>query len=197
MAAISVLGYPGVILLMAVESACIPLPSEIVMPFAGYLTTTGRFDLLAVATAGAIGCNLGSTLAYVVGSTGGRLAVEKWGRYIMLSHKELDRVDRFFARFGAASVFLARLLPVVRTFISLPAGIARMPFWRFQIYSFVGSWLWCLVLAFVGQKLGEAWNSSPWFKSVMHTLDGAMLLAGIAAATWLVLKMLRDRSAKA
>src|ERR1039457_846090 len=117
---ISAAGYGGVMLLMAIESACIPLPSEIIMPFAGYLVYTGRFSLLAVATWGAIGCNLGSVLAYEIGYFGGRPLVERYGRYIFLSHRELSIADRFFERRGSVAVLIARLLPVGRTFIALP-----------------------------------------------------------------------------
>src|SRR5712675_1737932 len=138
-ATISRLGYAGVVLLMAIESACIPLPSEIIMPFSGYLVSTGRFELWAVATAGAIGCNIGSTLAYFVGYWGGRRAVERWGRYLLINPHDLDLADRFFEKWGSATVFISRLLPVVRTFIALPAGIARMNQTRFQIYTFLGS----------------------------------------------------------
>src|SRR3954454_7792675 len=126
-ATISAVGYAGVALLMAVESACVPLPSEVIMPFAGYLASTGRFSLIEAATAGALGCNLGSTLAYEVGRFGGRRLVERWGAYVLLDRRDLDLADRFFARWGRLAVFVARLLPVIRTFISLPAGIARMP----------------------------------------------------------------------
>ncbi|MGC2250622.1 MAG: DedA family protein, partial [Acidobacteriaceae bacterium] len=114
-AIISHIGYPGVALLMAIESACIPLPSEIIMPFAGYLVYTGRFSLFCVATAGAIGCNLGSAVAYWIGAYGGRPLVEKYGSYILLDRRDLDRTTRFFMRFGPITVLLARLLPVVRT----------------------------------------------------------------------------------
>src|SRR6516225_4049845 len=120
---ISSTGYAGVMLLMAIESACIPLPSEIIMPFAGYLVHTGRFQLLWAATAGALGCNLGSVIAYEIGCYGGRPLIEKYGRYIWLSRHDLEMADGFFARFGSAAVLLARLLPVIRTFIALPAGL--------------------------------------------------------------------------
>jgi len=173
--AISTLGYAGVAGLMAVESACIPLPSEIIMPFAGYLVSTGRFGLFAVATAGALGCNIGSTIAYAIGAYGGRAAALRWGRYVLFSPDELERLDRFFARFGGAAVLIGRLLPVVRTFISLPAGIARMPFIRFQIYTFVGSWPWCLALAYLGYRLGEQWNSSPAMQTFFHRFDWAVV----------------------
>ncbi len=193
-AAISSMGYAGLALLMAVESACIPLPSEIIMPFSGYLVSTGRFSLLLVATAGAIGCNLGSTAAYAVGAYGGRPLIERWGHYILLNRSELDRVDRFFHRYGMATVLVGRLLPVVRTFISLPAGIARMPFWKFQIYTFVGSWPWCLALAYAGLRLGKAWDLSPGLRRVMHSLDVVVVVALVAAAAWYAVRLWRDRT---
>src|SRR6478752_8378206 len=134
-AVISKTGYFGIMLLMGIESACVPLPSEIIMPFAGYLVYAGHsdpvihltFNLFFVATAGAIGCNLGSVIAYEIGHYGGRPLVERYGRYILISRHDLDMADRFFHKFGAAAVFIGRLLPVIRTFIALPAGIARMP----------------------------------------------------------------------
>ena len=146
-AVISASGYAGVALLMAIESACIPLPSEIIMPFAGYLVHTGRLSLFWVATAGAIGCNLGSALAYWIGAWGGRPVIARWGRFVLLDHHDLDRAEHFFARYGSITVFLARLMPVVRTFIARPAGIAKMPQLRFHLYTFLGSWAWCFVLA--------------------------------------------------
>lgn len=179
---------------MALESACIPIPSEIIMPFSGYLVSTGRFDLILVATAGAVGCNIGSTVAYVVGAYGGRPAIERWGRYILLDTDELARVDGFFKRFGGAAVLIGRLLPVVRTFISLPAGIARMPFWRFQIYTFIGSWPWCFGLAYVGLRLGRAWDTSPRLKAIMHSLDGVILVVIVAAVVWYVWRHWRKRA---
>src|ERR1051326_7942187 len=120
-------GYAGIVILMAIESACIPLPSELIMPSAGYLAYQGTFKVLWVATVGAIGCNLGSLVDYEIGSYGGRPLVERYGRWILMGRRELDWADRFFARWGYLAVFVARLLPVVRTFIALPAGIARMP----------------------------------------------------------------------
>ena len=132
-AVIGFTGYGGIAILMAIESACIPLPSELIMPFAGYLVYEGSMRLFWVATAGAIGCNLGSLVAYEIGSYGGRPLVERYGRYILLTRRELDWADRFFQRWGTAAVFVARLLPVIRTFIALPAGIARMPRGRFHI----------------------------------------------------------------
>lgn len=184
---ISAIGYPGIALLMAIESACIPLPSEIIMPFAGYLASTGRFSLVGVATAGALGCNIGSTVAHAVGMYGGRPLVEKWGRYVLMSRRDLELAEHFFARYGGITVFVARLLPVIRTFIALPAGIARMPQLQFQLYTFAGSWPWCFALAYVGFKLGERWDSDPRLRAIMHQADVvvvALLVAGLAWYVW-------------
>jgi membrane protein DedA with SNARE-associated domain len=182
--AISVVGYPGLMGMMAIESACIPLPSEVIMPFAGYLVSTGRFSLLGAATMGALGCNVGSTLAYVVAAKGGRPAVERWGHYLLLRATELDRAERFFARYGAVTVFTARLLPVVRTFIAFPAGLARMPMIPFQLYTFLGSWPWCLGLAYIGFVLGERWNSDPSFRAAFHDANAIIVIAIVAAFLW-------------
>lgn len=184
---ISAGGYFGVAGLMAIESACIPLPSEVIMPFAGYLVSLGRFSLIGAATAGALGCNIGSTIAYLVAAYGGRAAFERWGRYVLIRHEELDRAEKFFARYGAVTVFVGRLLPVVRTFISFPAGLARMPMLKFQIYSFVGAWPWCLALAYVGMVLGARWDSDPTLRRLFHEFDAfivAMLAAGCACFVW-------------
>src|SRR3954449_5815278 len=130
-ATISTLGYAGVVLLMAIESACIPLPSEIIMPFAGYLVHTGQFNLWLVGIAGAVGCVLGSLVAYWVGMYGGRPFIEKYGRYILLSRHDLDIADRWFGKYGEIIVFVSRLLPAIRTFIAFPAGVARMNLTKF------------------------------------------------------------------
>ncbi|MCW5692301.1 MAG: DedA family protein [Pseudolabrys sp.] len=181
-AAISAGGYAGIAALMALESACLPLPSEVIMPFAGYLVSTGRLSLIATATAGAIGCNIGSTAAYLIGAHGGRTAVLRWGRYVLLSEDDLARFDGYFARYGAAAVFVSRLLPVVRTFISLPAGIAGMSFIKFQVYTFAGSWPWCFGLAYLGLQLGDQWHKNPAVQTFFHRFDWlvAFLLTGTA-----------------
>jgi membrane protein DedA with SNARE-associated domain len=173
---ISAGGYPGIALLMAIESACVPLPSEIIMPFAGYLALMGRFSLAGAATAGAIGCNLGSTLAYWVGRAGGRPFIERWGRLVLLTPDDLAKAEAFFSRHGAATVFIGRLLPVIRTFIALPAGMARMRQVKFQAYTFAGSWLWCYALAAAGKFLGEQWNSDPRLRAVFHGADLTIVL---------------------
>ncbi|CAN5376515.1 DedA family protein [soil metagenome] len=180
-------GYLGIVLLMAIESACIPLPSEIIMPFAGYLVSTGRFDLYLAATAGAIGCNLGSIVAYEIGKRGGRPLAERWGRYVLVGPGELDMADRFFARFGGIAVLIGRLLPVIRSFIAFPAGVARMKLVPFHLYTFIGSWPWCFGLAWVGMKLGDKWNSDPRIKAVFHSADVAVavvLVAGVVFFVW-------------
>ena len=192
-ATISTAGYAGIVMLMAIESACIPLPSEIIMPFAGYLASIGRFNLVLVATMGALGCNLGSTAAYAVGAYGGRALIERWGGYVLIGRRELAVAEWFFDRFGGITVFIARLLPVVRTFIALPAGIARMRQVKFQLYTFAGSWLWCYALAYLGARLGERWDSDPRLKAFMHRFDAVIVIAILAGATWYVWSHLKHR----
>ena len=183
---ISTLGYSGVVLLMAIESACIPLPSEIIMPFSGYLVSKGEMNLWLVGVAGAVGCVVGSMVAYWVGMYGGRPVIEKYGRYILISHHDLDLADRWFARYGEIIVFVSRLLPAIRTFIAFPAGVARMNIARFIIYTFAGSLPWCIGLAYVGQKLGEQWDKDPRLKSLFHRFDFVIgILIVIAAAWWI------------
>jgi membrane protein DedA with SNARE-associated domain len=177
-------GYGGIAFLMAIESACVPLPSELIMPFAGYLIFEGHFHLFWVATAGAIGCNLGSLVAYEIGSYGGRPLVERYGRWILLTHRELNWADHFFARWGYLAVFIARLLPVIRTFIALPAGIARMPRARFHIYTFLGSWPWCYALAWFGMKLGENWRELGKYFHQFDAVIGGILVLGIIYFVW-------------
>ena len=152
-------GYFGITLLMAIESACIPVPSEVIMPFAGFLAAAGKLSFLLVVFWGAIGNLIGSIIAYAIGAFGGRPFIEKYGKYVLLGKDELDKSQRFFSKYGSASVFFSRLLPIVRTFISLPAGIARMPFAKFCVYTFIGSFFWSALLAYIGVFLGENWQS--------------------------------------
>ena len=183
-ATISLLGYSGIVLLMAIESACIPLPSEIIMPFSGYLVSTGQMNLWLVGIAGAVGCVLGSLVAYWVGSKGGRPLIEKYGRYVLVSRHDLDMADRWFATHGEIIVFVSRLLPAIRTFIAFPAGVARMNLKRFVIYTFAGSLPWCLGLAYVGQKLGEKWNQDDTLKTWFHRFDFVIGIIGVLLAGW-------------
>jgi membrane protein DedA with SNARE-associated domain len=191
-AAISALGYGGVVLMMAIESACIPLPSEVIMPFSGYLVATGRFALQPVAIAGAIGCLLGSYVAYYVGAGGGRWFLTRYGRWLLISPHEIEIAERFFLQWGAPAVFFSRLLPVVRTFIAFPAGVARMRLLPFTIYTLAGSYIWCLVLAYAGMKLGQHWETlAPYF----HRFDGLIAVLLVAGAAALIYNRLRGINA--
>jgi membrane protein DedA with SNARE-associated domain len=190
-ATISMLGYGGVVLLMAIESACIPLPSEIIMPFSGYLVSRGEMNLWLVGIAGAFGCVLGSMVAYWVGMYGGRPLIEKYGRYILVSHHDLDLADRWFAKYGEVIVFVSRLLPAIRTFIAFPAGVARMNIPRFIIYTFAGSLPWCIGLAYVGQKLGEHWDKDPRLKMLFHRFDFVIGILIVLAAAWWIWRHLK------
>lgn len=188
---ISTLGYGGIVLLMAIESACIPLPSEIIMPFAGYLCGphgehVARLNLWVVATVGALGCNLGSAVAYWIGAYGGRPAIARYGRFVLLNQRDVDHAERFFHRYGSATVIVARLLPVVRTFIALPAGIAKMPQGKFHLYTFLGSWPWCFVLAYAGMRLGQAWDTNPQFRALYHRFSLGVEVLLVAAVVWFV-----------
>jgi membrane protein DedA with SNARE-associated domain len=175
-------GLFGIVLAMAIESCCIPLPSEIVMPLAGIMIAQGTIlqgtnswlALFLVALAGAIGCLIGSVVAYGIGYKGGRPLMLKYGRYVLISQHDADKADAFFQRWGSATAFFSRLLPVVRTYISLPAGISKMPFLRFCVYSFFGSLPWCFVLAYAGYTLGGQISK---IGSILHGLDVVILLA--------------------
>ena len=195
------LSYGGIALLMGIESACIPLPSELIMPYAGAMSVPSVaadlgaqfhldlpvFNLFFAAIAGAIGCNLGSELAYWVGAKGGRPAIEKYGRHLLISKDEIALADRLFERRGDVIIFLGRLLPVIRTFIAFPAGVARMDRVKFHVYTFAGSVPWCLMLAYVGQRLGlELLDEHSSLKHWMHRLDAVIGLAIIVAAVLFV-----------
>lgn len=155
---ISSLGYAAIVILMALESACIPIPSEIIMPFSGYLVWMEKFSFLWVIIWGTIGNLIGSIIAYFVGFYGGRPLIEKYGRYVLISSHDLDQAEKWFKKYGSISVFFSRMLPVVRTFISLPAGVARMPFWKFSFYTFLGSLPWAFLLTYAGLIMGENWQ---------------------------------------
>lgn len=184
-------GYVGIAVLMAIESACIPLPSEIIMPFAGYLVYKGQMNLYLAATAGAIGCNLGSIVAYEVGKRGGRPLLLRYGKWLLIGEGEIEAADRFFARFGNMAVLIGRLLPAIRSFIAFPAGVARMPLVPFHIYTFVGSWPWCFGLAWLGMVLGEKWDSDPRVKAAFHSADALIGVLLVAAVVWFVWHRLR------
>jgi membrane protein DedA with SNARE-associated domain len=191
--AIAAGGYFSVVLLMAIQSACIPIPSEVIMPLAGYALAHSQWDLIILATVASLASNLGSIPAYWVGAHGGRPMVERYGSYLLLSRHDLDRVDRFFDRFGSIAVLIGRMLPIVRTFIAFPAGVAKMNQLRFHIYTFIGSWPWCYALAWVGMKLGATWNSDPRFKEIFHRFHLAVELVLVAAFLWFVISHWKNR----
>jgi len=182
---ISQFGYLGIVVTMAIESACIPLPSEIVMPFSGYLVAQGKMSLLGVSLTGALGNLIGSLLAYSVGILGGRPFIEGYGKYILIRRADLDLADRWFKRYGEATVFFSRLLPVVRTFISLPAGIARMSLPRFCLYTFLGALPWNFALVYVGYQLGEHWSVVGDYLHPLSYIVGILLLLGLL---WFILR---------
>jgi membrane protein DedA with SNARE-associated domain len=169
------------------------------MPFSGYLVSKGEFNLWLVGVAGAVGCVLGSLVAYWVGMYGGRPLVEKYGRYLLISRHDLDLADRWFDRFGEVIVFASRLLPAIRTFIAFPAGVARMNLKKFVIYTFAGSLPWCIGLAYVGQKLGEHWDKDPTLKTLFHRFDfiiGIIFVVAVAWWVWRHIKHLRQDKEK-
>ena len=184
---ISHLGYPAVVLLMALESANVPIPSEVIMPFSGYLVSQGVFNLHHAALAGALGCLLGSAASYALGYFGGetvvRQLIRRYGKYLLIFEYELDEAEEWFRNYGEPITFAARMLPVVRTFISLPAGIAKMNFPRFATAAFLGSLGWSYLLAYAGLKLGENWHT---LGSYFHKFDLLIVLTLAAAAFWYV-----------
>jgi membrane protein DedA with SNARE-associated domain len=183
------LGYPGIVLMMALESSLIPIPSEIVMPFAGYLAATGRFHLIWTALAGALGCNIGSTVIYYVGAQGGRRFVETYGAYFFLTRQKIDRVEAYFRRWGGVTLLVTRMMPLLPVVVSLPAGFARMPMWKFQLYTFIGCFIWCLGLAALGYEFGLAWKDQPWIKIATHWLDVALVAAIVLGLGWLAWRL--------
>jgi membrane protein DedA with SNARE-associated domain len=186
-------GYAAVILLMAIQSACIPIPSEVIMPLAGYALAHSQAQLILLATFASLASNLGSIPAYWVGAAGGRPMVERYGSWLLLSRRDLDRVDHFFARYGTIAVLIGRMLPIVRTFIAFPAGVAKMNQARFHIYTFVGSWPWCYALAYVGMRLGASWNSDPRFQEVFHRFHLAVEAVIVVGFLWFVVSHWKNR----
>lgn len=176
-------GYFGVVGLMAIESANIPLPSEVIMPFAGFLASRGELTVWGAGLAGGVGCTIGSAVSWWIGRYGGRRAVEKFGRFVLLSPSDVEKGEKWFRRWGNSIAFFSRLLPVVRTFISLPAGIAGVPLGIFLVYTFIGSVIWSTALAWVGKKMGENWET---LKNYFHGADWAIVVVIIACIVWWV-----------
>lgn len=188
--AISYLGYPGIFFLMALESACVPIPSEVVMPFSGYLAYSGTFSLLWVTLAGSLGCLAGSLFAYYVGYHFGRPFILKYGRYFLLNKGHVSKAEWFFAKYGDATVFISRLLPIIRTFISLPAGIGKMNVWKFSLYTFIGSVPWCFALAYIGYFLGPHWETILEFS---RKLDILVIVCIVVIFIWYVWRLKRKK----
>ncbi len=192
-ALIQATGYSGVVILMALQSACIPLPSEVIMPLAGLVLAHSQLDLVVLAMLASLASNLGSIPAYWVGAKGGRPMVERYGSYLLLSRHDLDRVDGFFTRFGSLAVLIGRMLPIIRTFIAFPAGVAKMNQVKFHVYTFVGSWPWCYALAWIGMKLGAQFQNDPRFKEVFHRFHLGVEIVLLVGVVWFVSSHWKNR----
>ena len=186
-------GYATVALLMAIQSACIPIPSEVIMPLAGYALAHTQAQLILLATVASLASNIGSIPAYWVGARGGRPMVERYGSYMLLSRRDLNLVDHFFDKFGSITVLIGRMLPIVRTFIAFPAGVARMNQFRFHLYTFIGSWPWCYALAYVGMRLGASWNTNPRFKEIFHRFHIGVELVLLVGIVWFIVSHWKNR----
>ena len=191
---ISTLGYAGVGLLMALQTVAVPIPSEVILPFAGFLASTGRFNLWFIALFGALGSCLGASVAYWIGYKGGRPLVEKYGRMILISKHDLEITDKFFQKFGIWAAFFGQLLPVVRSFIAFPAGITKLNYWKFLLFTFLGSFVWSLLLAYIGEKLGENWAS---LRNQFHNLDLLIILVIVVGAAWWIQRHVKQSKARA
>jgi membrane protein DedA with SNARE-associated domain len=186
-------GYPAVVLLMAIQSACIPIPSEVIMPLAGYALCHTQMQLILLATVASLASNLGSIPAYWVGAKGGRPMVERYGSWLLLSRRDLDLVDHFFDKYGSITVLVGRMLPIVRTFIAFPAGVAKMSQVRFHIYTFIGSWPWCYVLAYVGMRLGASFNTNPQFQAVFRRFHLGVEAVLVVGFVWYLVSHWKNR----
>jgi len=186
-------GYWGVFVLMMLESMVAPVPSEAVMPFAGYLVATGNFNMTPVVISSGLGSIVGSLISYYVGFKGGKPVILRFGKYLLLDVHHLELTERFFARYGDKTIFICRFIPVVRHLVSIPAGIGRMNLTRFSIYTIVGATIWNAILAYAGMWLGEQW-------SVIHHysryLDILVVILGIAVVVYFVRKRLRERQVR-
>ncbi len=190
---LNAIGWPGVVLIMALESANIPIPSEVTMPLAGWMLVQAKGLLLWRAALdggfyGALGCTIGSIASYLLGFWGGRPFLRRWGRYILISQHDLEQADRWFARWGDWAVFISRLMPIVRTFISFPAGVTRVHFLRFTVYSFVGSFIWCGALAIAGHAFGSEWER---IREIMRPFDIPIAIALLAGMAYYIYRHVR------
>jgi len=194
---IQTVGWAGIVLAMAIESACIPLPSEVTMPLAGWMLIQARglsvWHTFWAAWWGAVGCTLGSVFTYWVGAKGGRPLLERYGKYVLIRTHEIEVADRWFAKYGEHTAFFSRLLPVVRTFISLPAGVARMNFVKFTVWTFMGSFIWCWVLGWAGYVFGEHWER---VREAMRPFDIPIIVVVLALVGFFIYRRLKARSAE-
>lgn len=193
MQVLQTIGWPGVVVIMALESANIPIPSEVTMPLAGWMLVQARGGTAWQAIFwggfyGALGCTIGSAASYALGAWGGRPLLERYGRYILVHQRDLEQADRWFARWGDWAAFISRLLPIVRTFISFPAGVVKMRAWSFLLLTFVGSWIWCAALAWGGYVFGAHWEQ---LRAMMRPFDIPIALAILAGLIWYVRRHLR------
>ncbi len=186
------LGLPGVFVLMVLESACIPIPSEATMLFTGFNVSNGEYSLIVATLVGSVGNLVGSWIAYGIGYFGRVDLLEKHGRKLHISSKQLQRADRWFERYGSITVLVTRMLPIVRTFISLPAGVARMPFWRFSVLTFIGCVPWVFMLTFIGKQAGDNWTD---WKDKLHYVDYAVAAALVVGAVVLFFRWRSRRAA--
>jgi membrane protein DedA with SNARE-associated domain len=177
------LGYAGVFAGMTLESVGLPIPSEVIMPFAGYVVWEGGLTLIGITLAGTLGCLAGSLIAYCIGLWGGRPLLERYGKYVLIRKRELDLADKWFGKYGDRAVFVSRLLPVVRTYISFPAGIVKMDLKKFSLYTVLGSLLWCFGLAYIGVLLGPHWVD---IEGLFRYLDIAVIVGIIALVAYLI-----------
>lgn len=185
---IDAMGYVGVALLMAIESCNIPLPSELILPYAGYMVQQGQLNFHLAALAGAVGCVLGSLPSYALGYYGGRPFLEKYGKWLLVTHHDLDTAERWTEKYGDWAFFICRMLPVVRTFISLPAGILKAHFWTFTALTFLGSWVWSYGLVYVGVKLGDNLEV---FRHYWHKFDAVIAVTIVVLGVWYVWSHIR------
>ena len=187
---IDILGYPGIFFLMLIESAGIPMPSEIIMPFSGFLVAEGKMNFWLVSFVGAFANLAGSLIAYWIGLKGGRALIEKYGKYILISKKDLDLADRWFVKFGSATAFFGRLLPIVRTYISFPAGVAKMDIKRFSLYTFAGALPWSMLFTWLGVKMGSNWEQ---IREKLHNFDLSIFILLVIGIVWYVWRHFKHR----
>ncbi|HWH44158.1 MAG TPA: DedA family protein [Thermoleophilaceae bacterium] len=188
------LGLTGVFVLMLLESACVPVPSEATMLFAGFNVSEGEYSLFMATAVGSVANLVGSWIAYAVGWYGRVDVLEKHGRKLHIKKSHLDWADRWFERHGDATVFFSRMLPIIRTFISLPAGVAKMPFWRFSVLTLAGCIPWVLLLTFIGQQAGNRWED---WKDSLHYFDYAVAATIVAFVVWLLIRRRRGGGGEA